>query len=355
MTGPTTAPGEMPAAQPGGHPGAAATAGAAAPTRRRLLQALVGAGGLAWAGSAAAQQDYPSRPIRLVVTFPPGGSTDIIARALGPRVEERLHQPLVIDNRPGAGGNIGMDAVAKAAPDGYTLGIGAAGALAVNPSLYPQMPYDPARDLAPVAMVAEIPFVLVATPRLDAPSIGDLVARAKARPGQMSVAHGGNGTAMHLSVALFNQMAGASLTPVPYRGTGPSVTAVVSGQTELAVLDVPSSLAQIQDGRLRALAVTSPRRVAALPDVPTMAEAGVGGYESVGWFGLVAPARIPAPLVLRLNDAFTAALREPGVQERIRSVGAEPRPSTPEAFSDFIRAETAKWAEVVRLSGARLD
>ena len=322
---------------------------------RRALLLASAAGSLAIPGNAPAQHDYPSRPIRLVVTFPPGGSTDIIARALSPRIEAGLRQPLIIDNRPGAGGNIGMDVVAKAAPDGYTLGIGAAGALAVNPSLYPQMPYDPLRDLAPVTMVAEIPFVLVAAPRAEVRSLAELVALARTRPDRLSVAHGGNGTAMHLSAELLNQTAGVKITPVPYRGTGPSLTAVVAGETDLAVLDIPSSLALIQEGRVRALAVTSPRRMAALPAVPTVAEAGVSGYELVGWFGLVAPARTPAPVVASLNGAFAAALQEPDVQERVRSIGAEPRASRPEGFGDFIRSETAKWARVVRAAGTKLD
>jgi tripartite-type tricarboxylate transporter receptor subunit TctC len=317
-------------------------------------RAVLAAAALALAAPARAQ-DWPSQPIRIVVTFPPGGSTDIIARVLSPEIERRLGRPLVVENRAGAGGNIGMDLVAKAAPDGHTIGIGAAGALAVNPSLYPSMPFDPIRDLAAVTMVAEIPFVLVGAPRLSAATMPEVLALARSRPDFLTVAHGGNGTAMHLSAELLNLLGGVRLTPVPYRGSGPSVTAVVSGDTPLAVLDLPSSLALIRDGRLRALAVTSAARLPVLPDTPTLAEAGVAGYESVGWFGLVAPARTPEPVLRRLNEAFVAALREPAVAERIRTIGAEPRPGTPEEFAAFIRSETRKWAEVVRASGAKPD
>jgi tripartite-type tricarboxylate transporter receptor subunit TctC len=298
--------------------------------RRALLAAP-----LAVPFAARAQQDFPNRPIRLIVTFPPGGSSDIIGRLLSPRIEARLGQPLIIDNRPGAGGNIGIDAVAKAPPDGHTLGIAAAGALAVNPSLYPRMPYDVARDLAPITLVAGIPFVLAAAQSVPAATLAELRARLPSRP-PLTIGHGGNGTAMHLSAELFNQMAAAGLT-------------------DLAILDIPSSGELIRDGRLRALAVTSPARVPSLPNVPTFAEAGLPGYESVGWFGLVAPAATPAPILARLNTAFTEALREPDIAARIETLGAVPMPSTAEAFAAYIRSETSKWAEVVRVSGARVE
>jgi tripartite-type tricarboxylate transporter receptor subunit TctC len=317
--------------------------------RRALLAAP-----LAVPFAARAQQDFPNRPIRLIVTFPPGGSSDIIGRLLSPRIEARLGQPLIIDNRPGAGGNIGIDAVAKAPPDGHTLGIAAAGALAVNPSLYPRMPYDVARDLAPITLVAGIPFVLAAAQSVPAATLAELRARLPSRP-PLTIGHGGNGTAMHLSAELFNQMAAAGLTAVPFRGTAPALAAVLAGQTDLAILDIPSSGELIRDGRLRALAVTSPARVPSLPNVPTFAEAGLPGYESVGWFGLVAPAATPAPILARLNTAFTEALREPDIAARIETLGAVPMPSTAEAFAAYIRSETSKWAEVVRVSGARVE
>ncbi|WP_198383433.1 tripartite tricarboxylate transporter substrate binding protein [Roseomonas sp. KE2513] len=318
--------------------------------RRRVL---AGCAAAALIAGPAAAQDYPSQPIRVIVTFPPGGSTDIIARVLSGGIERRLGRPLVIENRSGAGGNIGMDVVAKAPPDGYTLGIGAAGALAVNPSLYPAMPYDPVRDLSAVAMIAEIPFVLVANPGQPARTLPELLAAARARPDGLTVAHGGNGTAMHLSAELLNQMAELRIVNVPFRGTGPSVTAVLSGSTDLGMLDLPSSLTLIREGKVRALGVTSARRLAALPDVPTFGEAGVAGYESVGWFGLVAPARTPDTIIARLNGAFNEALREPQVVERLGTLGVEPRTGSPAEFAAFVRSEGAKWAEVVRVSGAK--
>lgn len=316
---------------------------------------LAAGAALALPAGQAAAQDYPAQPIRMVVTFPPGGSTDIIARVLSSGIERRLGRPLVIENRSGAGGNIGMDVVAKAAPDGYTLGIGAAGALAVNPSLYPSMPYDPVRDLVAVGMIAEIPFVLVTGAGAALRSLPDLLAATRAQDEGPKLAHGGNGTAMHLSAELLNQMARLRLVSVPFRGTGPSVTAVLSGATDLAMLDLPSSLALIREGKLRALGVTAAHRLQALPEVPSFAEAGIPGYESVGWFGLVAPARTPEAIVARLNGVFNETLRETAVVERLRMLGVEPRTGSPADFAAFIRSETAKWAEVVRLSGAKPD
>ncbi|MBP0492388.1 Bug family tripartite tricarboxylate transporter substrate binding protein [Pararoseomonas indoligenes] len=329
------------------------------PGRRAALRALAAAalatGPLAAGVRPAAAQAYPARPIRLIVTFPPGGSSDVIGRILAPRIEARLGQPLVIDNRPGAGGNIGMDIVAKAAPDGYTLGIGAAGALSVNPSLYPNMPYDTLRDLAPVTMLAGIPFVLVANPRIGVKTLPELVALAKSRPGVLTVAHGGNGTAMHLSAELFNQMAGLRIETIPFRGSAPAMTAAVSGDTDLAVVDLASVSGLTAGGQLVVLGVTTPARVSSLREAPTIAEAGLPGYESVGWFGLVAPARTPAAAVEALNAAFTAVLREPEIRARLESIGTVAQPGTAEDFASFIRSETAKWAGVIRAAGTKVE
>ena len=319
------------------------------PLRRRPL--LTGL--LAAPTAVRAQPSFPSRPIRLVVTFPPGGASDVIGRILSPRIEARLGQPLVIDNRPGAGGNIGMDVVAKAPPDGHTIGIGAAGALSVNPSLYPNMPYDPQRDLAPITLLAGIPFVLAASPRLGVRSLAELLARA--RQGPLSLAHGGNGTAMHLSAELLNQLAGIRIEPVPFRGSGPAVTAVVAGQTDLAMVDLASSLGLARGGQIIPLGVTTAARLASLPEAPTLAEAGLPGYESVGWFGLLAPARTPAPVLELLNAAFNAALREPEVVQRLEAAGMVPQPGTAAEFAAFIASETIKWAAVVRAAGTTLD
>lgn len=305
------------------------------------------------AALSATAQPYPSKPIRLIVTFPPGGSTDIMARAMQPHLEKRLGQPIVIDNRPGAGGATGIDAVAKAAPDGYLIGIGAAGALAVNVSLREKLPYDPFVDLAPISGLARTPFVLAAANSFAPNSIGEVVALAKAKPDDISIGHGGNGTAMHLTAQLFNHMAGLNLTLVPYRGTGPATQDVVAGHIPLAITDIPSSLAQIQDRRIKALAISSLRRFDAVPDVPTFDESGLPGYESIGWFGFVAPAGTPAEIIATWNAAVVAALSDPAVREQIRTMGAEPMPGTPAEFGRFIRSEYEKWARVVAESGAK--
>ena len=325
-------------------------------TRPWFIAALI-----AWAllGTAAAQQTqertYPAKPIRLIVTFPPGGSADITARVLAARMSERLGQSVIIDNRPGAGGNIGLDLVAKAPPDGYTIGVGAAGALAVNLSLYAKMPFDPQKDFAPVGMVAMIPFVLVANPSFPASKLSDAVAAAKARPGALSIAHGGNGTAMHLSAELLKQMAGIELALVPYKGSGPAAADAAAGQLPLAIADIPASIAFIKSGRLRALGITSAKRSVALPDVPTFAEAGVAGYESTGWFGIVAPAGTPAAVIERLNAELQAALNDPEIRQRVVASGAEPAPGTAAEFRSLIESEIPKWAKVIQISGARVE
>jgi tripartite-type tricarboxylate transporter receptor subunit TctC len=303
----------------------------------------------------AAQDAWPSKPVRVVVTFPPGGSADLVGRALAAKLAERFGQPFVIDNRPGAGGNIGLDLVAKAAPDGHTLGIGAAGGLAVNVSLYKAMPFDPVKDFAPITMLAEIPFVLAAHPSAGVASPGTLVAQAKAKPGALSIGYGGNGTAMHLSAQLLAMMAGVELTMVPYKGSAPAASDVVAGQVPLAMLDVPSCLGFIQADRIKALGVTAAARITALPQVPTLAEGGVAGYESVGWFGLVAPAGTPEPIITRLNEATVAALRDPELASRFAAVGAQPASSTAADFGATIRSEIAKWAKVIAVSGAQVE
>jgi tripartite-type tricarboxylate transporter receptor subunit TctC len=301
---------------------------------------------------ACAAETYPVRPIRLIVTFPPGGSTDTMARALQPSLEKALGQPIIIDNRPGAGGAIGLDAVAKATPDGYLIGVGAAGALAVNVSLNEKLPYDPFKDLAPISGLAQTPFILAAPLSSSVGSIADVVALAKQKPGALSIGHGGNGTAMHLTAQLFNHMTGLDLTLVPYRGTGPVTQDVLAGHIPLGITDTPSSLAMIESKQIKALAVSSRQRFPSLPDTPTFAEA-LPGYESIGWFGFVAPAGTPPEIVAKLNAAIVAALADPTVAERIRVLGALPMPGTPDEFGRFIRSEYEKWAKVVAESGAK--
>ncbi len=307
------------------------------------------------APAVLAQSDYPTKPIHVVVTFPPGGSTDAVVRMLVPRLNAALGQQWVVDNRPGAGGNIGLALVAKAPPDGYTLGVGAAGGLAVNVSLYTQMPFDPQKDLRPVTMLAGIPFVLIGHPSIGVRTQRELIALARAQPGRLSVAHGGNGTAMHLTSQLFQQMADIKLTEVPYKGSGPAALDVLSGQVPLGVVDLPSALAHIRAGKLIAFAVTTPQRLPQLPDVPTVAEGGLPGYDSTGWFGVVAPAGTPDAIVERLNAAFNAALADPQVVSAMRAQGVEPAPGTAAAFAATIRSETAKWAAVVHKANIKLD
>lgn len=311
--------------------------------------------GTAHGQAASNSSDFPTKPIRMIVTFPPGGSADAVVRMLVPKLNEKLGQAVIVDNRPGAGGNVGLTAVAKAPGDGYTLGVGAAGALSANVSLYPNMPFDPLKDFKPVGMLAAIPFVIVGHPSVAAKTQQELIALAKAEPGKLSIGHGGNGTAMHLSAALFSQMADVKLVEVPYRGSGPAALDAMAGQIPLAVVDLPSALQQIKAGKLIAYAVTSPKRLPMLPDVPTVAEAGLPGYDSTGWFGVVAPADTPAPIVARMNAEIVAALNDEKVKEAMRTLGVEPAPGTPKDFDNYIREETKKWAKVIKTAGIKLD
>jgi tripartite-type tricarboxylate transporter receptor subunit TctC len=306
-------------------------------------------------GLLAQPADYPNKPIRMVVTFPPGGSADAVVRMIVPRLTERLGQQVVVDNRPGAGGNIGLSVVAKAPPDGYTLGVGAAGALAINSSLYVQMPFDPLKDLTPVSMLAAIPFIIVGNPALAARSLKELIAFAKMHPDKLSIGHGGNGTGMHLTAALFMQMANIKMVEVPYKGTGPAVLDVLGNQIPLAVADLPSALQQIKAGKLIAYAVTSPQRLPMLPDVPTVSEAGIAGYDSTGWFGVVAPAGTPPAIIAKLNAEIRAALNDEQIKTNMRNLGVEPSGDTSEAFDAYIRAETLKWASVIRRANIKID
>lgn len=314
-------------------------------------------GALLLAGPATAQTatPWPAKPLRIIVTFPPGGSTDATVRILAPKLGERLGQQVIVDNRPGAGGNIGLAALARSEPDGYTLGIGAAGGLAANAALYSKMPFDAQKDFVPVSLLAHIPFVLVAPPTSPIKSVADLLAQAKAEPGKLAVGHGGNGTAMHLSVQLLKLMAGIELTEIAYRGSGPVALDVIGGQVPLGMLDLPSVLQQVKAGKVRALAVTGNARLPDLPMVPTLAEAGVKGYESTGWFGLVAPAGVAPALVARLQADLRAVLADPEVIAGARAAGVELSPTTSAEFGRFIGSETVKWADVIKRSGTKLE
>jgi tripartite-type tricarboxylate transporter receptor subunit TctC len=303
----------------------------------------------------AQSSDYPTKPIKVVVTFPPGGSSDAIIRILSTRLNDKLGHPLVLDNRPGAGGNIGLTAVAKAAPDGYVLGVGAAGGLTANVSLYPQMPFDVSKDFAPITMLASIPFVLVGHPSVPADNLQQLIALAKAQPGKVSIGHGGNGTAMHLSTALFTQMADVKLIEVPYRGSGPAAMDTLSGQIQLSITDLAAALPHIKAGKLKAFAVTSPKRLSNLPEVPTLSESGLTGYDSTGWFGLVAPTGTPPQIIQRLHAEFTAALNDESIKSQMRQNGMEPVSTSIEGFDTYIKSETQKWARVIRQANIKLN
>jgi tripartite-type tricarboxylate transporter receptor subunit TctC len=316
--------------------------------RRVVLIAL-----LAFAAPAIAQL-YPSKPVRFIVSFPPGGSSDLIARAIAPRMSERLGQAVVVENRAGAGGMIGVDAIAKAPPDGYVIGLAAAGALSSNIHLYPSMPYRPEKDLAPISMLAMIPFFLVAHPS-QASSLKELIESAKAKPGALSYGHGGQGSTMHLAGELLNMMASVRIQAVPYKGSGPVSADVLGGQLPLGVVDVPSAIANVKAGKLRALAVTTKRRISAAPEVPTFEEAGLPGYEAIGWFGAVAPSGVPTEIINRLNSEIRAALSAPDVRDKALSAGAEPFPTSPQEFAAMIRDETKKWGEVVKAANIKLQ
>ncbi len=298
---------------------------------------------------------WPSKPIRMIVTFPPGGSADATVRIVAPKLGERLGQQVVVDNRPGAGGNIGLAALAKSDADGYTLAVGAAGGLAANAALYPKMPFDAQKDFVPISLLAHIPFVLVVPPTSPIRSVADLIAQAKAEPGKVSVGHGGNGTAMHLSVQLLKLMAQVDLTEIAYKGSGPVALDVIGGQVPAGMLDLPSVLQQIKAGKVRALAVTGGARLAQLPDVPTLAESGIRGYESTGWFGIVTPAATPPAVVARLESEVRAVLVDPEVIAGARAAGVELSPTTSAEFGRFIASETVKWADVIKRSGTKLD
>jgi tripartite-type tricarboxylate transporter receptor subunit TctC len=305
--------------------------------------------------SGFAQQAYPTKPVRLVVPFPPGGTTDILARAVAQKLTETLGQQVVVDNKPGAGGNIGSDMVAKSPPDGYTLLMGTVGTHAINASLYAKMPYDHVKDFAPVILVAGVPNVLVVTPGLPVHSVTELIAYAKANPDKLTFASSGSGTSIHLAGELFKVSTGVKMEHAPYKGSAPALTDLMGGQTQLMFDNLPSSLPFIKAGKLRALAVTSSARAAALPDVPTMVEAGVPGYEASSWFGVLAPAGTPREIVAKLNGEVARWLVTPEAKEKLSAQGAIAAGGTPEDFSRHIATETVKWAKVVKESGAKAD
>ena len=313
------------------------------------------AASLLFVSSAFAQSAYPNKPIRLVVPFPAGGSVDVTSRALAQKLSEQLGQQVIVDNRPGAGGNIGMDAVAKSPADGYTLGMGALSTHAVNPSLFAKMPYDAVKDFAPISLVVVTPNVLVTNPiALPATDVAGIVAAAKAS-GKVNCASGSNGSAGHLACELFKLQTGAPITHVPYKGGGPAMTDLLGGQVQMMFDNMASAMPQIKAGKLKAFAVTTPTRSALAPDLPTMTEAGIKDFDVFTWWGLFAPAGTPAELVKRLSVEVGKALSASDLREKWLASGAEPAASTSEAFSAFIGKELTKYARIVKESGAKVD
>ena len=300
-------------------------------------------------------QDYPSKPVRFVVPFAPGGTTDVLARLVGEKLSASLGQQFVVDNKPGAGGNVGTAQVAKAEPDGYTLLMGTVGTHAINASIYPSLPYDPVQDFAPVTLVATVPNVLVVNPEVPANSVAELIALAKEKPGELNFASSGNGSSIHLSGELFKAMTGVDIVHVPYKGSGPAVVDLLGGQVQMMFDNLPSSAPQIKAGKLRPLGVTSKERSPTLPDVPTIAEAGVPGYEALSWFGVLVPAGTPDAIVAKLQNEIAKALADPAMRERFAELGAVPVGGTSAEFADLITAETAKWAKVVQDAGIKLE
>ena len=315
----------------------------------RSLVAIV----LACGAPAALAQAYPAKPIRLIVGFTPSGGVDINARLLGPKITEYLGQQVIIENRPGAGTNIANEYVAKSPPDGYTLLVNTA-ALAINLSLYKKVPYE-ARDFAPISILSMSPNILVVHTSVPVKSVKDFIALAKSRPGQLNYSSSGSGTTQHLSGELFNLRTGIKMVHVPYRGTAPSLTALISGEVGLSFANIPAISAHVKAGRLRPLANLGPKRSDQLPQVPTMKEAGVPGVEVVVWYGVFAPAATPRDVVAKLADTIARAARSPDMKQRLEDLGAEPVGNTPEEFGKLFREEVTRWAEVVKVSGAKAD
>ena len=305
--------------------------------------------------STAHAQTYPSKPIKIIVPFAPGGNVDITARLVAPGLTEALGQPVVVENKPGAGGTIGADSVAKSPPDGYTLLMGSNSTFSVAPSLYQKNPYHPIRDFAPVIMIANAHFVLVVKPASPAKTARDLVAQAKAKPGALTMSSAGTGSSNHLVGELFQEISGARFTHIPYKGSGQALTDLMGGQVDLHFDQITSAASHIQGGKLRALLVTAPQRVPMLSDVPTAAEAGYGSFEATNVTGLIAPAGTPREIIDKLNAATQKILAQPAIQERLAGLGAAPAGGTPEQFSAYIRDDFAKWTRIVKDANVKVD
>ena len=327
----------------------------------RLVLATIAQAAIIFIASAAsAQTAWPTKPVKIVVPFAPGGTTDILARAVAPELSKAFGQTFVVENRAGAGGNVGADIVAKSPADGYTLLMGTVGTHAINKSLYSKMPYDPQKDFAPITLVAGVPNVMVmnteTAARLGINTVPDFIKFARANPGKLNMASSGNGTSIHLAGELFKSMTGVFMTHIPYTGSGPAMMGMVSGQVDVMFDNLPSAMPQIKGGKLKAFAVTSAQRSGAMPELPTVEEAGqLKGFEASSWFGLLAPAGTPADVVNRLQQETAKALNSPAMKEKLLAQGAIPSGNTPAEFAKLIEAEIKKWAPVVKASGAKVD
>lgn len=330
------------------------------PFRRLALVACAGVAIVSIAVPASAQAPWPTRPVKIVVPFAPGGTTDILARAVAPELSRAFGQTFIVDNRAGAGGNVGADIVAKSPADGYTLLMGTVGTHGINKSLYSRLPYDPQKDFAPVTLVAGVPNVMVMNAdkakALGINTVPDFIRYTKTHPGQLNMASSGNGTSIHLAGELFKSMTGTYMTHIPYSGSGPAMMGMVSGNVDVMFDNLPSAMPQIRGGKLKAFAVTSSQRSAAMPELPTIEEAAkLKGFEASSWFGLLAPAGTPADVVARLQQETAKALNSPAIKEKLLAQGAIPSGNTPQEFARFIDAEIGKWALVVKASGAKVD
>jgi len=320
-----------------------------------ILRAASSAVLVAILAQLAAAQTYPTKPVRIIVTFPPGGPSDFVARSLGQKLTEAWGQQIIVDNRGGAGGVVGVEAAARASPDGYTLLQGQSGGMSVNPALLPKLSYDPFRDFAPISMLVINPQMLVAHPSLPVKSVKELIALAKRRPGQINYASAGYGTTQHLGMEMLKVMTGIDLLHVPYKGTSPLLVDLFSGQVSLNFTSMPAVLPHVRTGKLRGVAVGSASRSSAAPEVPTVAESGVPGFEYVAWYGLFAPAETPQAIVSRINSQVVKALSDPDLSQRLARQGAEPSPSTPDGLAKYMREDHERWKKVIKTANIRVE